>query len=872
MTEQARPILADRFEVGDRLGRGGMGDVFLGRDLQTGDQVAVKLLKPEIVEHDPDLVKRFDREGEMLRKLNHPNIVTILATLQEDGKHYIVMEYVGGGSLQDLLQQQPQLPVQRVLEIALDIADALTRAHRLNIIHRDIKPANVLIDEEGLPRLTDFGVAHMGDRTRLTETGSLIGTYAYLSPEACQGVDLDERADIWAFGVMLYEMLAGQRPFVSDKVGTLLVQIMNQPVPSLIEYRPDVPIELAELVHWMLEREREDRAPTVRVVGAQLEGLMRGIDTTPQTGRASVQKVDAEAKSRFATPTPSSGGPVAEGDTAITPPESIRVELPASSNVIGVGQSHWLKWVTVIIGILAVAAVVIAGMFYGGRRDDEGDTSRRSVDQIANYVGEAVPDDEFLILVAHLEPINTDEREVARFIIDDLSQYLEVSIPDSTMHVREYPDIVISSERASRAAAANKAAVIVWGSYTDTFIQLDVQIGSLHAFPYNDFPREDVERVTNLRVRMTDVFEESVTPVVLNALNTLYAANGDAFDVLRIGVIASHMNLVPAQPVGDSLAAYSYRASIAPYLFETQADSDVYAEEQLAAALTIEQHPLIYTQRSMWYVTQGRFDESREDAQTAILRGPDDWVIPMYVITTGSDFQETIDLFSTIVELRPEDWYAAYQLGALYYSVGVTELAIAYLDQAVALEAEASFPYLVRGIMALHDGQLALAAQLMQVVVDKFPDPSYSRRLMQASFGDQEGFYVWDAYLNAATSLALSQHNDVLAALENIVLEVPLSDFSLLQGLAYCNLGEYAAAEEAYSRALQLDPDFRMLYLFRAEVSTHQEDTDGAVADFALARQHGYGPEFDTVIAAYEAGNLTCENLFIYSSQAATID
>jgi len=141
--------------------------------------------------------------------LNHPNIVKILDAIQDTDGHYLVMEYVGGGSLADLLSAP--LPLARVLEIALELADALTRAHHLKIIHRDLKPANVLLADDGTPRLSDFGVALMSADKRLTGSGVLIGTPEYLSPEMLNGDEIDARADLWAFGVMLFEMLTGQR-------------------------------------------------------------------------------------------------------------------------------------------------------------------------------------------------------------------------------------------------------------------------------------------------------------------------------------------------------------------------------------------------------------------------------------------------------------------------------------------------------------------------------------------------------------------------------------------------------------------------------------------------------------------------------------
>jgi len=196
----ASQLIANRFRINDPerdlLGRGGMGVVYRATDTQTGELVAVKALDPQIVAHDPAMLERFVREGEALRRLNHPNIVRMVAAIRENGRQYLVMEYVSGGSLEDLLKKQGRLPGTRVIQIALEIADALARAHHLGIIHRDLKPANVLLAEDGTPRLADFGIAHVESGPRLTQTGLLMGTVDYLSPEVCQGEPPDERADI----------------------------------------------------------------------------------------------------------------------------------------------------------------------------------------------------------------------------------------------------------------------------------------------------------------------------------------------------------------------------------------------------------------------------------------------------------------------------------------------------------------------------------------------------------------------------------------------------------------------------------------------------------------------------------------------------
>jgi len=268
------PVISG-YEIQECIGKGSVGEVYRGVDTQTGATVAIKILKPDIVASDPEAVERFQREAEVLRTLNHPNIVNVLATFEDDGLHYLVTEYIPAGSLRNLLEKEGRLRIERVLEIALDLVDALTRAHRLGIIHRDIKPGNVLLKNDGTPLLSDFGLAGVRD-SKMTQVGTMMGTPAYLSPEVCQGQQADARSDIWALGVMLFEMLSGELPFNGDNIPAIMMAITTQPTPDLAPLCPDAPAELRKLIQQMLEKDREIRLSSVRLLGADLEALMLG--------------------------------------------------------------------------------------------------------------------------------------------------------------------------------------------------------------------------------------------------------------------------------------------------------------------------------------------------------------------------------------------------------------------------------------------------------------------------------------------------------------------------------------------------------------------------------------------------------------------
>lgn len=275
----APPPDNERFTFQGLIARGGMGEVYRARDNQTGQIVAVKRLLPHLIAPDsetlsPEAITRFQREADVLRRLNHPNIVQIITTLETAGQMMIVMEYVAGGSLRDRLATGEPLSPPQVVDIALELADALARAHHLHIIHRDLKPENVLLAADGAPRLSDFGIAGLGQSgSHLTQQGATLGTFAYMSPEACRGETLAAQTDIWSFGVLLYEMLAGQNPFAREHVGATVTAVLHHTPPFIQDVCPDAPLALSQLLEQMLTKEARQRLGSMRQAAAILEQI-----------------------------------------------------------------------------------------------------------------------------------------------------------------------------------------------------------------------------------------------------------------------------------------------------------------------------------------------------------------------------------------------------------------------------------------------------------------------------------------------------------------------------------------------------------------------------------------------------------------------
>ncbi len=273
----ARPVLNGRYELHRRIARGGMADVFLAKDQLLDRPVAVKVLFPQFAAEE-SFVARFRREAQAAANLNHPNIVAVYDWGEHEDTYFIVMEYVEGQTLAELISSQGHLAPDVAADVAIEVSSALGFAHRNGTVHRDVKPGNIMINQSGQVKVADFGIARAfgGGDDELTQTGSVMGTASYFSPEQAQGKPVDPRSDLYSLGVVLFEMLTGEPPFVGQTPVAIAFKHVQETAPRVLNRNPSVPPELDAVVDRLLHKNPAERYPAADELRADLRRFRSG--------------------------------------------------------------------------------------------------------------------------------------------------------------------------------------------------------------------------------------------------------------------------------------------------------------------------------------------------------------------------------------------------------------------------------------------------------------------------------------------------------------------------------------------------------------------------------------------------------------------
>ncbi|HEX9922449.1 MAG TPA: protein kinase, partial [Anaerolineae bacterium] len=349
--------LGGRYEIESVLGQGGMSAVYKAMDPNLQRTVAIKLIHAHL-SSDPEFVRRFEQEAAAVAQLRHPNIIQVYDFNHDDDQYYMVLEFVPGDTLRERLKTlssaQQQLPLPEVIYIMATICDAVAYAHDRGMIHRDLKPPNVMLTPKGDPILMDFGVAKMLGGTHHTATGAIIGTAKYMSPEQAKGERPDERSDIYALGVMLYKMVAGQAPFEADTSVAVLMKHVNEPVPDIRQIQHDAPDQLVAIIGKALAKKPDDRYRSAATMGAALRSINLQSD---EMGATMLQGVPAKERTGTEPSLPKGTGVTA---------------APAATGQAGL-QSLAGNRLPLIIGALAIILILVLGaaafFFFSGGSD-----------------------------------------------------------------------------------------------------------------------------------------------------------------------------------------------------------------------------------------------------------------------------------------------------------------------------------------------------------------------------------------------------------------------------------------------------------------------------------------------------------------------
>lgn len=387
--------LGGRYEILYRVGGGGMAVVYKARDLLLHRYVAIKVMN-ESLSNDSEFIRRFSREAQAAASLSHPNVVNVYDVGREGHIHYIVMEYVEGPTLKEYIQENGPLPPEDAVDIASQICDALAHAHDNQIVHRDIKPHNILLGSNGRVKVTDFGIARAATSSTITQTGSVMGSVHYFSPEQARGGVIGEKSDLYSLGVVMYEMVTGELPFDGDSAIGIALKHLQEPVVEPRKLRPDLPDSLNQVILKALEKDPERRFASAREMMRELQYILPRTDfsrpgwvhnatrTWEEDGWQPKSAPDKDPGAEVAVKEPESIPPV--GDKTLSRLERLRNAPADKEKTLLQRTVVWLEnarvnmpwWQKVLFGLFTFTVIItlsvlgfnaVMGIFTGGDED-----------------------------------------------------------------------------------------------------------------------------------------------------------------------------------------------------------------------------------------------------------------------------------------------------------------------------------------------------------------------------------------------------------------------------------------------------------------------------------------------------------------------
>ncbi len=822
-----------QYEITGLIGGGGMATVYRARQPRLKRDVAVKVMLPALAA-DVTFQERFEREAQASANMRHPNILTVYDYGEtDDGQLYLVVDYVRRGTLRKWLEEATfsqqagesagtPVSLEETVEIVAQVAEALDYAHRQGVIHRDVKPNNILLTRDGRPLLADFGLVKpiQGDR-RLTASGVMLGTPDYVAPEQAQGLEVDGRADIYALGVMLFEMLTGRHPYSGESPVSIMIKHVSEPMPRPSELNPDVSLLLDEVVAKATAKSPDERYQRAGDMARALRvALVPGV--TPGLGVQQLTPPDSAAP----LPTPHRPS-VHKGE----PTSPVAAPVPASSTPLpsrDYGRLAPLAQTRVRVALVFLALALAAALVLPSALSRDGDK-----EELAGVVPMAQPGETMILIAQFKAQEGSEHFDVSQRIYAKLSDDLR-QLGEKDVTVYQAHQVIESSEAAIALGRQYGATTVIWGYYDDIGISPNIEaVGTMEDNPLSVGLEYFNLEAVNFKLYIAKDLPEELSFLTAISLLQISVLQG-RLDKITTYLTMAERNL-PADPQfrsgGDMV--YFIQALMAFLLGDMER-----ALEQMNQAIAINSdEALFYTTRGNIYAQMGETDQALADYDSALELDAGymfAYVMKGMALWQVGDLETARSLYDQAIEMEPGNLLAYYARAILSFEMGDLTLALADWERVKEIDPVDTYLPIFRGLVYEKMGQREQAQADYAQAREQSVPPNASIQYVRFAAGEHIPPYSY--LFECAAYEAQEKIEQALASCDK-ALEANPAYFDALwkRGQLHAASGDLQAAMSDYDSAIQDDQRWPWVYFLRAQARIELGQADEAQADLARA-------------------------------------